>query len=334
MIIKSHIRGGFRSAAEYLKEQGQNEKTRLVEMSDPHVKDLDEAFRAMWAVADGTKAKKPLHHISINPMKDERLTDEQVRRICERLEEKYGYRPGEHQRVIVEHVKEGRQHFHVIWNRVSLTTGKPHYPYMHKKQSKIAAREMERELGLKKPVSKRSFKAGIPKIKKITAKRSHRTNHRNFGVIEKQLAPARRTRQSGSRSNPRSKLLHYRLSRISTGRKSNQPFRTAFSGTSPTFRSSAFSYWHTHPNKAFRFRAPTPAPTVRFPLPYLPRIRFAIPLDAELPTPSRPSIPSGNLSGMSEAQRIDFAAACAGKISWREYFNKWGNPSFGGMAQP
>jgi hypothetical protein len=37
-----------------------------------------------------TRAKKPLHHVSINPMKDDRLTDEQVFRICQRLEEKYG----------------------------------------------------------------------------------------------------------------------------------------------------------------------------------------------------------------------------------------------------
>src|ERR1700689_3627619 len=123
MIIKSHIRGGFRDAAAYLKEQGENEKTRLVEMSDPHVKNLDEAFRAMWAVSDGTRVKKPLHHISINPMKDERLTDKQVLPIVGRLEEKYGYKMFHHQRVIVEHVKDGRQHFHVMWNRVSLHTG-------------------------------------------------------------------------------------------------------------------------------------------------------------------------------------------------------------------
>ena len=170
MIIKSHIRGGFRDAAAYLKEQGENEYSRLVEMSDPHVKTLDEAFRAMWAVADGTKVKKALHHVSINPMKDERLTDKQVRRICKRLEEKYGYAHGEHQRVIVEHIKDGRQHFHVIWNRVSLKTGKPHYPYMHKKQSKIAAREMEVELGLKKPVS------GRKRVKLRIRKKSHRRN--------------------------------------------------------------------------------------------------------------------------------------------------------------
>jgi hypothetical protein len=192
MIIKSHIRGGFRDAAAYLKEQGQNEKTRLVEMSDPHAQNLDDAFRAMWSVSSGTKVKKPLHHISINPMMDERLTDGQVRRICERLEEKFGYAHGDHQRVIVEHVKEGRQHFHVIWNRVSLRAGKPHWPYMHKKQSKIVAREMEIELGLKKPVSRRArMKINIKSIPvKVHRAKTTKT------IPKKKLKPVRKTAQS------------------------------------------------------------------------------------------------------------------------------------------
>lgn len=33
----------------------------------------------------------------------------------------------------------------------------------------------------------------------------------------------------------------------------------------------------------------------------------------------------GILSGMSEAQRIDFIAACEGKITWRQYFERWGD---------
>ena len=44
----------------------------------------------MW-VASSSWVKKPLHHISINPFKDERLTDEQVLAIVERAELKYGY---------------------------------------------------------------------------------------------------------------------------------------------------------------------------------------------------------------------------------------------------
>lgn len=161
MIIKSHIRGGYRSAAEYMKEQGQNEKTRLVEISDPSAKNLDQAFQKMWEVASCTSSTKPLHHISINPMKDERLTDKQVLAIVERCEDKYGYKLFHHQRVIVEHVKDGRQHFHVIWNRVSLVSGKAVWPGHHWLKSKEVCREMEQELGLKRPTPRQHKKSRV-----------------------------------------------------------------------------------------------------------------------------------------------------------------------------
>lgn len=90
-------------------------------------------------------------HISINPFKDERLKDKQVRQIAERCEQVYGYVSGDHQRVIVEHIKDGRQHFHVMWNRVSIATGKAVWPGHHWLKSKQVSREMEVELGLKHP---------------------------------------------------------------------------------------------------------------------------------------------------------------------------------------
>jgi len=159
MIIKSHIRGGYRAAADYLKDQGLNEKIRLVEISDPSASNLDEAFHNMWVVASNTRATKPLHHISINPMKDERLTDKQVLAIVDRCEQKYGYKMFHHQRVIVEHIKDGRQHFHVIWNRVSLMTGSTVWPGQHWNKSKQVCREMEKELGLKRPMPRRVTRA-------------------------------------------------------------------------------------------------------------------------------------------------------------------------------
>ncbi len=173
MIIKSHIRGGFRSAAQYLKEQGKNEKTRLVEISDPSAKNLDEAFQNMWAIASNTRCTKPLHHISINPMKGEFLTDKQVLAIVDRCEEKYGYKQFHHQRVIVEHVKDGRQHFHVIWNRVSLVTGKPVWPGEHWNKSKQVCREMEKELGLMRPASRRRKTVFVKAHRRTKAKGSY-----------------------------------------------------------------------------------------------------------------------------------------------------------------
>jgi len=139
-----------------MKEQGKNEKTRLVDISDPSASDLDTAFHNMWAIASSTRCTKPLHHISINPMQGERLTDKQVLAIVARCEEKYGYGMFHHQRVIVEHIKDGRQHFHVIWNRVSLMTGRPVWPGEHWKKSKQVCREMEQELGLQRPTPRRA----------------------------------------------------------------------------------------------------------------------------------------------------------------------------------
>lgn len=159
MIIKSHVRGGFNAIGSYLLSPGSNEKVRCVEINDPSARNIKEAFDAMWALTHHSKVQKPIHHVSINPHRHERLTDEQVQSICARLEEKYGYKPGEHQRVIVEHVKDGRQHFHVVWNRVSLRNGRAVWPGEHWKKSKQAAREMEVELGLKRSVQ-RNVRAG------------------------------------------------------------------------------------------------------------------------------------------------------------------------------
>ncbi|MFY9288174.1 MAG: relaxase/mobilization nuclease domain-containing protein [Alphaproteobacteria bacterium] len=159
MIIVSHVMGGFHTAAAYLSAQGENENVRTFEISDPDAKNLDDAFRNMWIIASFSNVIKALHHISINPFQDERLNPSQLTKIVARCEKKYGYQTGEHQRVIVEHLKKDRQHFHVVWNRVSLRSGKAVWPGEHWKKSKQVAREMERELGLQRVRPKRMIRA-------------------------------------------------------------------------------------------------------------------------------------------------------------------------------
>ena len=51
MIIKSSYRGGYRAAATYLRDIGKNERTRLVEISDPDANTLEQAFHNMWTIA-------------------------------------------------------------------------------------------------------------------------------------------------------------------------------------------------------------------------------------------------------------------------------------------
>lgn len=203
MIIKSHIRGGYRSAAEYMKEQGKNEKTRLVELSDPKAKNLDDAFQKMWEISSGTECTKPLHHISINPMKGEMLTDKQVMAIVQRCEEKYGYQMFHHQRVIVEHIKDGRQHFHVIWNRVSLVTGRPVWPGLHWQKSKEVCREMEKELGLQSPTPRQNRK---PRAATGGGRTRHKVAGRRGGSRTTVMATSRRMTGSQIRFTGGSRL--------------------------------------------------------------------------------------------------------------------------------
>jgi len=132
-----------------------------------------------------------------------------------------------HQRVIVEHVKDGRQHFHVIWNRVSLVTGRPVWPGMHWKKSKQICREMEKELGLQSPTPRKGNKGGRhprgnrPASKKrgnaksrsikgvkqrhgVKQGRAHTSPHSNVGVLSmlNRIGRNRRKRKtSGSRFN-------------------------------------------------------------------------------------------------------------------------------------
>ncbi|MDR3450893.1 MAG: DUF736 family protein [Alphaproteobacteria bacterium] len=169
MFIKAHIRGGYRAAAHYLSSQGTNEVSRLVSMSDPDAKDLSEAFQNMWQVASQTKVEKPLFHFSINPFKDERLTDKQAKQIAEAYAGKCNINIEDHQHVIVEHIKDGRQHFHVMLNRVSEDTGRAIDPGLYKKKARECSREMEVGLGLqqlapgkKRPIRKygRARKSG------------------------------------------------------------------------------------------------------------------------------------------------------------------------------
>jgi len=154
MIITSCFRGRLKQAARYLTDKGDNEKVRTVDISDIDAETMDEAFRNMEAIAGHSKAKKPVHHISINPYKDEHLSDAAVLRIVRRCEEIFGYKLYEHQRVIVEHIKNGRQHFHVMWNRISLATGRVVEIGLDWFKAMFVARQMEKELGLRPVISK------------------------------------------------------------------------------------------------------------------------------------------------------------------------------------
>ncbi|MDR3424333.1 MAG: hypothetical protein P4L50_01770 [Anaerolineaceae bacterium] len=93
----------------------ENERITLREVLGFATKDPDEALRMIELSAKGTKCKKPLYSVKLNPEPDRIWTKEEIRRAIKILEENLGLK--DHPCVVVEHKKHGRIHFHVLWSR-------------------------------------------------------------------------------------------------------------------------------------------------------------------------------------------------------------------------
>jgi|HubBroStandDraft_5_1064220.scaffolds.fasta_scaffold07285_3 hypothetical protein len=123
MIIKGDPAGSVAYWSKHLLRDDTNEKAEIREISGLSATDLLGALREMQAVASGSRSEGNfMYQANINPLAHEHLTPEQWKEAIDTLERNLGLEG--HQRVVVEHIKEGRQHYHVIWNRVDIETMK------------------------------------------------------------------------------------------------------------------------------------------------------------------------------------------------------------------
>ena len=143
MVIKGNARGQAIKLALHLTRTDTNERMFVREFRGVVAGNVIEALREMEAVATGARSKRPFYHASINTRHDELMTDQQKSRAIDRLEDELGL-TGQ-PRVVVEHVKEGREHLHVAWCRIDGETMKA-IPDSHNfRKHEIVARELERE---------------------------------------------------------------------------------------------------------------------------------------------------------------------------------------------
>ena len=152
MIIKGASRGGGAQLATYLESKGKNERTQLIEIKGTLSQDIRGAVSEMSVIAAGSRAEKPFYHAQINPKEGERLTAEEAIKAADILADKL--KLSDNQRIIVEHEKEGRQHFHVAFNRVNGETQKAVNMGNDRRACHEAAREIEKDLGLEKTASR------------------------------------------------------------------------------------------------------------------------------------------------------------------------------------
>jgi len=153
MIIKGGARAKGMQLAIHLMRTDTNETVRVVGARSVFSKTVHGALQEMEGIAAGSRATKPLYHVSINPESDERLSLEQWHQAADRLEQALGLEG--HQRVMVQHLKQGkggdfREHMHVVWNRIDTQTLKAaHHSHNYRTHEEVA-RSLERDFGLKR----------------------------------------------------------------------------------------------------------------------------------------------------------------------------------------
>ncbi len=147
MIIKGNPGGSVKFWSKHLLRDDTNEKAEVKEISGLLAEDLPSALKEMRAIAAQSRCRGNfMYQANINPRDDEHLTPEQWTEAVDTLEKNLGLEG--HQRVVIEHVKHGRQHYHVVWNRVDVETLRVadmggNWP-IHEK----TARELEARFGL------------------------------------------------------------------------------------------------------------------------------------------------------------------------------------------
>lgn len=130
---------------EYLGAQGKNDRIEFIGTRGTLASDIQGAVLEMKGLALGSRAKKAFFFVSMNLAKGEYLSPEQWEHawaIYEKNQELEG-----HQRIIVQHEKEGRVHQHALYNRVSPDTMKAAPMSNDYYKNEMTRSQLEKEFG-------------------------------------------------------------------------------------------------------------------------------------------------------------------------------------------
>lgn len=120
MIPKGSQRAGGQQLATHLLNEFDNDRVEVAEVRGAIAHDLHGAFAEWSATAKGTRCRKYLYSLSVNPDPEQGpLTHAQYREFMDRAEEELGL--AGQPRALVFHVKQGREHCHAVWSRIDTT---------------------------------------------------------------------------------------------------------------------------------------------------------------------------------------------------------------------
>lgn len=127
-------------------KQGKNERVNLKELRGFCSDKIAGAMQEMDAIGGASECEKYVYHASINPALSDHLTPEQMLQAVDILERHLKLE--DHQRVIVSHEKDGREHYHIAWNRIDPESMKAVTMSHNYRAHEEAAREIERTFSL------------------------------------------------------------------------------------------------------------------------------------------------------------------------------------------
>lgn len=141
MILQCSQRGGSRDLANHLMSPD-NDHVELHSLRGFCSDDLHGALQEAYALSRGTRCKRFLFSLSLNPPPNEQVSTEAFERAIERVEREFGLI--KQSRAIIFHEKDGadgqtRRHAHAVWSRIDTDQMKAvPLPFTHKRLREIS----------------------------------------------------------------------------------------------------------------------------------------------------------------------------------------------------
>ncbi|MFC2966853.1 relaxase/mobilization nuclease domain-containing protein [Acidimangrovimonas pyrenivorans] len=183
MILKGNARAGGSDLATHLLNAYDNEEVEIAELRGTIADDLHGAFAEFEAIASGTKARNALYSLSVNP--SEELSREQYFEAIEAIENRLGL--NEQPRAIVFHIKDGREHAHVVWSRIDALDLKAiHMAHDRRKLCDMAV-QLAEQYGHELPEGLKAWKQREQfKKEKLEASLAERAQQKKTGITPEQ----------------------------------------------------------------------------------------------------------------------------------------------------
>lgn len=155
MILKGNQRGNGADLATHLMNAFDNESVEVAQVHGAVADDLHGAFAEFEVISRGTRAKEYLYSVSISP--PQKLTREQYFEAIGMIEERL--RLSGQPRAVVFHVKDGREHAHVVWSRIDTARMRAVHMAHDRRRLMDVAVELSRKYGLDMPDGLQAWEA-------------------------------------------------------------------------------------------------------------------------------------------------------------------------------